>query len=179
MSALLTAYREMSTVAAEHRIRQALRSKLSPGTRYDIKPGDHVLVYRANEKEWFGPHRGTKIFEKEMYIDWDSHERHYNLSRVIPIPISQGNRERIRLLERMEQFNSNLIPGVFIADVLHTADSRRRSGFFDAAKAKELAGLADRGVFGVVCKEDVPKSANILGGRFVLAIKNADTEEQI
>lgn len=179
MAALQTARREMSTIAAELRVRQALRSKLPPATRYDIKPGDDVLVYREKEKEWLGPHRVTKIFEKEVYVDWDGRERHYNLAQVIPVPKSQGDRELKRLLEGMEQFKSNPIPGVFITEVLHPADSRGRSEFFDAAKAKELAGLAARGVYEVVCKEDVPKGANILGGRFVLAIKNADTAEEI
>lgn len=50
---------------------------------------------------------------------------------------------------------------------------------FEDAKAKELAGLADRGVYEVVCREDIPVDANVLGGRFVLAIKNADTQKEV
>lgn len=49
---------------------------------------------------------------------------------------------------------------------------------FDMAKAKELSGLAERGVYEIVCKEDVPAGANVLGGRFVLTIKNVETAEE-
>lgn len=50
---------------------------------------------------------------------------------------------------------------------------------FDSAKAKELSGLAERGVYEIVCREDVPDDANVLGGRFVLAIMNADTDDEV
>lgn len=51
MQALETVKREMAAIAAELRIKQSLRSKLPPATKYDIKPGDDVLVYREKEKE--------------------------------------------------------------------------------------------------------------------------------
>lgn len=69
-------------------------------------------------------------------------------------------------------------PGIFVTEVLHPADSRGRRGLFDEAKAKELAGLAERGVNEIVCEEEVSADANILGGRFVLAIKNLDTKDE-
>lgn len=50
MAALETAKREMATITAEARIKQALRSNLPPATRYDVKPGDEVLVYREDNK---------------------------------------------------------------------------------------------------------------------------------
>lgn len=59
-----------------------------------------------------------------------------------------------------------------MTEILHPADPRGRSGIFDEAKAKELSGLAECGVYEVVCKEEIPLNANILGRRFVLAIKN-------
>lgn len=34
-------------------------------------------------------------------------------------------------------------------------------------------------MYEIVCKEDVPPGANVLGGRFVLAIKNADTSDEV
>lgn len=42
--------REMTTATAETSIKQALRSKLPPAARYDIMPGDDVLVYRKKGK---------------------------------------------------------------------------------------------------------------------------------
>lgn len=40
MAALATAEREMETVAAKRRIREALRAKIPLATWYDVKPGE-------------------------------------------------------------------------------------------------------------------------------------------
>lgn len=50
MAAIETGKREMATITAENRIKQALRSKLPPATRYDINPGEEVLIYREEKK---------------------------------------------------------------------------------------------------------------------------------
>ncbi len=96
-----------------------------------------------------------------------------------PLPSERGDRELKRLLEGMENFVSNPPAGVFVGKVLHPADRRARSGLFDDAKAKELEGLARRGFYEVVLREDVPAGANVMGGRFVLAIKNVGTGEEV
>lgn len=116
---------------------------------------------------------------KEMHVDWEGKEKHFNITQVVPMPQDQGDRELKRLLEGMEQFRSNPPPGVFVTETLHPADPRERSGMFDQAKALELAGLAERGTYEIVFKEDFPENANILGGRFVHAIKNLNTEEEV
>ena len=41
-----------------------------------------------------------------------------------------------------------------------------------AAIKKEVKGLFERGTFKVILKEEIPKDANVLGARFVLAIKS-------
>lgn len=46
------------------------------------------------------------------------------------------------------------------------------------SKNKELKGLQDRGTLGLLDARKVPPDTNILGGRFVFAIKVADTEKQ-
>ena len=179
MEALDTAKREMATITAENRIKQALRSKLPPATRYDIQPGDNVLVYREKEKEWMGPHRVARICKKEVFVDWEGKEKHFNLAQVLPMPREQENRELKRLLQGMEQFKSNPPPGIFITETLHPADPRGQSALFDHAKAMELEGLARSRVYEIVLKEDVPKTANVLGGRFVLTVKNSNTDDEV
>ena len=42
---------------------------------------------------------------------------------------------------------------------------------------KEIEGLLENGTFKIVIREEVPNNSNILGGRFVLAIKNPNTRE--
>jgi Reverse transcriptase (RNA-dependent DNA polymerase) len=50
---------------------------------------------------------------------------------------------------------------------------------FDNAKRKEIQGLIDRGTWKVVTQDSVSNDANILGGRFVLSIKDEGTENEV
>ena len=52
-------------------------------------------------------------------------------------------------------------------------------GTFDKAKRDEINGLLSRGAFKIVERSAVPKGANVLRGRFVLAIKEPDTEREL
>ena len=45
------------------------------------------------------------------------------------------------------------------------------------AVAKEIRGLFDRGTFKVILREEVPTDANVLPGRFILAIKSTEDGE--
>ena len=63
--------------------------------------------------------------------------------------------------------------------MLHPNDPRKDSPEFKEAIRKEIDDLIKRGTWKVVCRSEVPDDANILGGRFVLAIKNPDTDEVI
>ena len=49
---------------------------------------------------------------------------------------------------------------------------------FAEAKTKEIQGLLDRGTFKIVEKAMIPDGANILGGRFVLALKDEGTKQE-
>jgi hypothetical protein len=66
---------------------------------------------------------------------------------------------------------------VFIAEIIKQGDPRAMK--FEEAKRKEIQGLIDRGTWKVVLKEDVADNANVLGGRFVLAIKDEGTEKEV
>lgn len=79
----------------------------------------------------------------------------------------------------MEHFRPNPPPGVFGTEILHPADARANSGIIDEAKLQQMEGLAKRGAYEIVCKEDVLYDANILGRRFVLGIKNVQTENGV
>ena len=73
---------------------------------------------------------------------------------------------------------TNTAAGVFVTEVLHPRDPRGRSSLFDVAKPGELAGLAQKKVYEVLYKNAVPEGSNILVGRFVLAIKNAENDKE-
>lgn len=69
-----------------------------------------------------------------------------------------------------------------IATVLATEvikDHDPRAKLFDQAKAKEIQGLIQRGTWKVVLRREVPLNANVMGGRFVLAIKDGGTGKEL
>lgn len=179
LAAMAKARDEMAKISAELRIQTALRSRLPPSTRYHLSPGDQVRVYRERSSRWEGPFTITKTREKEVWVTDGNREQHFNRCQVIPDPDDASDKELRRLLSGFENLKSGPPPGILLTEVLHPADPRSKGEHFDEARAKEVCGLLKRKAFKVVCKDEVANDANILGGRFVLAIKNAETEEPL
>jgi hypothetical protein len=76
-------------------------------------------------------------------------------------------------LAHTEQYQHDIL----ITEIIKPGDPRAAK--FDNAKRKEVQGLIDRGTWKVVTKDSVSKDANVLGGRFVLAIKHEGTEKEV
>lgn len=66
---------------------------------------------------------------------------------------------------------------VHLTEILSPNDPR--TALFDSAKKKKIKVLIDRGTWKIICKDEVPNNASILGGRFVLAIRDAGTNREI
>ena len=189
MVALAAARSEMATITADLRVSRALRAKLPPATRYDLVPGDNVLVYREETShrgrragKYVGPFRISKIRDKQVFVIRPDGEAQYSVTQVIPDPVERGDRELLRLLHTMREHKSNddiEHPEVFSTETLGFGDPRQYSTEFTEAKRKELQGLIDRQVFSVVDKKDVPANANILRTRFLLVIKDSGTPEEL
>jgi Reverse transcriptase (RNA-dependent DNA polymerase) len=64
-----------------------------------------------------------------------------------------------------------------LSEVIETSDPR--IALFGAAKQKEIQGLIERGTWKVVLKDEMPEYPNIMGGRFVLTIKDSSTSKEI
>jgi hypothetical protein len=64
---------------------------------------------------------------------------------------------------------------ILVSETMSSTDPRSLSPEAAAAKRKEIAGLIARNTCKTVCKRDVRDSANILGGRFILTIKDVNT----
>lgn len=179
LASLDAARKEMETITAELRIETALRAKLPPSTRYLIQPGNSVLVYCEKSRQYEEPYKVSRVCDKELYVVNMGVEKLFNIAQVLPEPSERGDKELKHLLDGMEQFKTGPPPGVYVTEVLHPADRRGNMELFYEAKDKKLTGLVERGVYEVVCKKDVSKDANILGGRFFLAIKNIRTKEEV
>ena len=78
-------------------------------------------------------------------------------------------------------FRSPLAPKApfssFITEEIKSNDPRASQ--FSAAKRKEIEGLIKRGTWKIVKKDEVPQNANVLGGRFVLTIKDSGTNKEV
>jgi len=88
--------------------------------------------------------------------DRRTHRRAQTHARPPPLPTDAPN--PVRLTEAV-------LPG----------DPRVRTTRFREAALKEVGGLRDRGTFTTVREADVPRAANIIGGRFVYTLKQVGT----
>jgi hypothetical protein len=66
---------------------------------------------------------------------------------------------------------------VHLSGVIGISDPR--AAFFDVAMQRNIQGLIERGTWKVVLKDEMPENPNIMGGRFVLTIKDAGTSKKI
>jgi hypothetical protein len=71
------------------------------------------------------------------------------------------------------EFDINLMETIEITDLRYSSPKAK------CAREKEIKGLRDRETWQVVARSDVPKNANILGGRFVMTIKEANTDKEV
>ncbi len=114
----------------------------------------------------------SKVQEKIVIVDIKGKERQYSIAHVLPAR-EMGDGQTYRILQScFLQFASQQAPEVYLTEVLHPLDPRCDSPEAIEAKRKEMQGLFDKGAYEIVIAEDVPDGANILGGRFVLTIKN-------
>jgi hypothetical protein len=66
---------------------------------------------------------------------------------------------------------------VHLSEVIGPSDPR--AALFDAAKQKEIQGLIECGTWKVVLKDEMSENPNIMGGRFVLTIKDSGMSKEI
>jgi hypothetical protein len=66
---------------------------------------------------------------------------------------------------------------VHLSEVIGPSDPR--AALLDAAKQKDIQGLIECGTWKVVLKDEMPENPNIMGGRFVLTIKDSGTSKEI
>lgn len=62
-----------------------------------------------------------------------------------------------------------------LTEFLRPADQLSEYSQFEDARDKKLCGLLRREAFQVKCKEETLDDANVLGGRFVLSIKDLES----
>lgn len=71
------------------------------------------------------------------------------------------------------------LPRILITEILRPRDARINMPGFVEAKKRELDGLIQKDTWEIVMKDEVPDDANILGARFVLALKYTEKESPV
>lgn len=66
MGVILVSHRPMERITAEMRIRSALKDKFPPPTKYDLKPGMQVPIYREKIRRYEVLFTIVKIYPKEV-----------------------------------------------------------------------------------------------------------------
>jgi hypothetical protein len=81
---------------------------------------------------------------------------------------------------RLNQGDSdNSVIDIIVTKMIERGDPLENSLAMQRAKEKELLGLLDRGTFTLVLCSVVPKGSNLLSARFVLAIKDPGTHQEV
>ena len=193
LEALKKAQAEMNSIVAERRIKRALLHKVPNASNYVFRPGTEVLVYREDEKKWKGPLTVKAVNEKIATLRNDDNgaEADFNVQQLKPyfrpipfldkVPNKNSSYAMNYMLEDLATTKKPQSPdyGVHLTEVILPGDPRSKDPRFAAAKEKEIRGLIERGTWKLVAKDEVPNNANIMGGRFVLAIKDEGTQKEV
>lgn len=171
---------EMADIAAEIRIRRALKAKLLPASKCTIYPGHDAYVHHERDNEWKEPYKVTRTFEKMVWVQRLDKEAMYSIDHTLPV---QHAPEAILINYLSSSFQPwKTQPDscrIYHTDVLQPGDLRHSYPKFIPAIKKELQGLFENGVFETIAKEEVPPDSNILESRCVLTIKNKDYPEEL
>lgn len=84
MRALECARREMEQLTVESLIIRALRSKITPASRYVINPGDLVTGYREEAKRCIGPVEVTKVDRKIVHVHDGIKSKLFSIVQIMP-----------------------------------------------------------------------------------------------
>lgn len=97
--------------------------------------------------------------------------------QIIPKPKDLANITFLLPLNGFKIFCTEGVPGVYVTEVLHRDSTRNNDLLLDIPKGKEICGLLEKDTFRVICREETNIDVRILGGIFVLALKNKETIE--
>ena len=181
-----TARMEMSKHMAKVRLARALKHAVPTVVDDPLTHGDQVLVWRekiVNNRigEWIGPMTVHTYDDKKKLvyiIEKNGEVKPYGLVQVRryyhPEDISRSF--LITLNNRLAYYR-DMECVTHATEVLKPYDPRCRSEMMSEVKKREIQGLLNRGTFKIIMREDIPHNANVLPGRFVLAIKSTEDGE--
>ena len=192
--AMKLAREEFSRISNRLRIQHALRSNVPNSADKKFEVGDLVRVYRDELKGYTDPVPIISIDESNKMVSVDNNgtNKWYAITQV---KLFEGyEKESDKIVEDVgtalgpwsvrywKEKTGNDGPeeyAVYITEIIEKGDPRYGNTKMKDAIRKEIEGLLERGTFKIVVREEIPNNPNILGGRFVLAVKNPSTKEEV
>ena len=153
-------------------------------TDANFEPGDQILVWREKghtqkNGEYKGPFKVASCDRiKKLVFIYDQPNgtpRPFSIAQVKHniSPSTLSSSFFSDLNHALTPFKSPSInDDIFITEIIPQKDPRSQTPEMQKAKLDEIRNLMKRGTFKVVLKEDIPDDANVLPGRFVLALKS-------
>ena len=187
MEALKEARAEAATITARLRVRKALLAKTPRNVDLVLHKGDMVRVYRETDRCYTGPYPVQRVDGTQVYLIVNDHEVQHNIDQVIPATdyenLVNGDYMMKSLFTATKQFQSRKpmracpVANILINEILHPKDPRNQSKDAMKAKKEEIASLVKRGTWKIVVQEELPEDSNIISGRFVVTIKDVETDQ--
>ena len=185
-AAVATAARqEMEEQMAKLRVKRALHHATPNAVHQTYQPGDQVLVWREKQVEsrigeWIGPLTVVAVdFEQKQVFVQDvkiGAARPFNIAQVkrYLTPETLAHSFIVGIGCHLLSRDLNGVFDSFATEILREDDPRTKTKEMAEAKRLEVGNLLSRGTFKVISRHEVPPNANVLPGRFVLAIKTSD-----
>ena len=167
---------EMNSIVAERRVLAALTRDIPPAADRTYKIGEEVLIYSEKEKKWLGPFIVVDCTGRLVTVrSLDGKSRQaFNAFQVKPYYKDTNFEANLKCFKTNDE---NMSPhDVQITEVIEPYDPRASK--FEEPIKKEIEGLVKNKTWKIVCGNEVPYDANVLNGRFVLAIKDANTDKE-
>jgi hypothetical protein len=170
MRSVLVEYERL--VAAEI-IARELRKQVTPAADRKYNPGDHIYEYRERLKHWRGPHVVSLTDGKKVRVHLGERggPRSFNIGSSKPAPTTPHSDD-----VRCSALLSADTCRISFTEVLSHGDPRSLK--FDDAKRDEILGLIKRGTFKLVLRSEL-NDPNIVPSRFVLAVKDSGTDQEV
>ena len=184
------ARKEMAKIIATQKVKRALNHNTPGSTDANYEPGHKVWIYREGEigkpGKYTGPFEVIHVDDKHVYVKDSNHDLARPYSKTAVKLYHEPSDESDALMRVMHNTLTNIceeklanVHRINLAEIINPRDPRADDDRMTDAKRKEIKGLLERGTFRIVLKEDIPKGANRLRARYVLSIKDSNTEKEV
>lgn len=203
LKSMIAARKEATQLIAQSRIATAIRRSVPAAADSAIQIGEEVLMYREKPiGKWVGPFIVEQTDGKNLTLNTGDRTIRASLDKVKSYKArfkdhdadTQQNHDHDDAiskeregLERLLGLTIDSTEGdgnqdeiqAFVAKIIEPNDPRGMENDFIEAKIAEAEGLIKRKIWRKIKRANVPDNAIILGGRFVLTLKNHMTPAEV